>query len=41
MIGMRNKIAHDYGAVDIQEIWRTATRDIPQLKQAIVALIGE
>ena len=41
MIGMRNKIAHDYGTVDIQEIWRTATRDIPQLKQAMAKLIGE
>jgi uncharacterized protein with HEPN domain len=41
IIGMRNKIAHDYSDVDVQEIWRTATRDIPQLKQAIAKLIGE
>ncbi|MBM3129256.1 MAG: DUF86 domain-containing protein [Chloroflexi bacterium] len=41
MIGMRNKIVHDYGNVDIQLAWDTAKNDIPQLKQIIVQLVGE
>lgn len=39
MIGMRNKIAHDYGDIDIAEIWRTARRDIPELKKAVSKLL--
>jgi uncharacterized protein with HEPN domain len=31
MRGMRNIIAHDYGEVDLELVWRTATRDIPVL----------
>jgi uncharacterized protein with HEPN domain len=41
MIGMRNKIAHDYSDIDIPEIWRTARNDIPQLKKAISKLLKE
>ena len=31
MRGMRNIIAHDYGEVDLDQIWETATTDIPVL----------
>ncbi|MCB1060104.1 MAG: DUF86 domain-containing protein [Calditrichaeota bacterium] len=31
VIGMRNRIAHDYKATDSREIWIAATRDIPEL----------
>jgi uncharacterized protein with HEPN domain len=41
MIGMRNKIAHDYTEIDIPEIWKTAKNDIPQLKRAISKLLEE
>ena len=41
MIGMRNKIAHDYSDIDIPEIWRTAKNDIPKLKKAISKLLKE
>ncbi len=41
MIGMRNKIAHDYSDVDIAVIWDTVRDDIPQLEIAIVKLIDE
>lgn len=27
--GMRNIIAHDYGEVDLERVWETATRDVP------------
>jgi len=31
MRGMRNIIAHDYGEVDLDQVWKTATTDIPVL----------
>ena len=41
MIGMRNKIAHDYSDIDIPEIWKTAKNDIPQLKKVVTKLLAE
>jgi uncharacterized protein with HEPN domain len=41
MIGMRNKIAHDYSDIDIPEIWKTSKKDIPQLKKAVSKLLKE
>jgi uncharacterized protein with HEPN domain len=31
MRGMRNIIAHDYGEVDIDQVWKTATSDLDEL----------
>ena len=31
MRGMRNIIAHDYGEVDLELVWKTATTDLPVL----------
>lgn len=31
MAGMRDKLIHAYDAVDLEEIWRTATVDIPAI----------
>ena len=31
MRGMRNIIAHDYGEVDLDQVWETASTDIPPL----------
>lgn len=31
MRGMRNIIAHDYGEVDLDLVWKTATADLPGL----------
>lgn len=31
MRGMRNIIAHDYGEVDLEQVWKTATADLPGL----------
>jgi uncharacterized protein with HEPN domain len=31
MRGMRNIIAHDYGDVDIDQVWKTATTDLHEL----------
>lgn len=35
MRGMRNIIAHAYGEVDMELVWRTATNDIDPLIEAI------
>ena len=31
IIAMRNVVIHKYFGVDIEEVWRTATRDVPRL----------
>ena len=31
MRGMRNIVAHDYGDVDIDQVWKTATSDLQEL----------
>jgi len=35
MRGMRNIIAHDYGEVDLELVWWTATHDLDPLIEAI------
>jgi uncharacterized protein with HEPN domain len=41
MIGMRNKIVHDYFEIDVSKIWDTAKNDIPQLKRAVWKLLKD
>jgi uncharacterized protein with HEPN domain len=41
MIGMRNKIVHDYFEIDVSKIWDTAKNDIPQLKKGVSKLLRE
>ena len=36
VFGLRNRIVHDYGAVDLHIIYTTLTRDVPEL----ISLIG-
>jgi len=40
IIGMRNIIAHEYGRVDLDEIWKTAERDAPLLVSALEAIVA-
>ena len=35
MIGMRNKLIHDYIETDMEAVWEAASRDIPALKDAL------
>jgi uncharacterized protein with HEPN domain len=37
--GMRNRLAHEYGHVDLTEVWRTATRDCPELIARLETLV--
>ena len=35
MRGMRNIIAHDYGDVDLDQVWKTAMDDLPGLVEIL------
>jgi uncharacterized protein with HEPN domain len=39
IIAMRNILIHDYFAVDLDEVWVAAERDIPRLKKGILAIL--
>ena len=39
MIGMRNKLIHDYFRLDLQKVWDTVQRDIPSLITKIAPLV--
>ena len=36
IIGMRNRIVHEYGNVDIVEVYTTITKDIPDLLKQLI-----
>lgn len=39
--GMRDKLIHGYFGVDIDAVWDTVKRDIPELKEEIKRIIDE
>jgi uncharacterized protein with HEPN domain len=39
IIGMRNRLVHDYLNVDVGKVWQTATKDLPQLIATIEPLV--
>ncbi len=41
IIALRHIITHDYYDVDPKQLWATANKHLPLLKQEIIALIGE
>jgi len=41
IIGMRNRIAHDYEGVFLDVVWETVTEDIPRLHEYIVQVLNE
>jgi len=41
IVGMRNKLIHEYFGVDIQILWETVRRDIPSLKPVVRKLVRE
>ncbi|RFP54104.1 MAG: DUF86 domain-containing protein [Limnothrix sp. CACIAM 69d] len=38
MAGMRDKLIHDYDDIDSEEVWKTASHDIPNLLSLIESL---
>ncbi len=41
MAGMRDKLIHEYDNVDLHEVWRAATRDVPELLSQMEPLLPE
>jgi uncharacterized protein with HEPN domain len=37
----RNVLVHDYLGVDIERVWEITQRDVPKLKQAILAMLEQ
>ena len=40
VIGMRNRLVHDYRHVDLGIVWRTLTQNLPRLIKALESLIS-
>ncbi len=38
--GLRNRIVHDYGMVDLHVVYATLTKDVPELKNSLVKQSG-
>ncbi len=41
VIGMRNKLVHEYFGVDLKTVWDSANKDVPELKEAVLELIKD
>ena len=41
IIGMRNKVIHDYGSIDLEVVWETAIVYIPQLILQLETILHE
>ena len=39
--GLRNILVHDYLGIDMERVWEITQRDVPNLKQAISAMLRE
>ncbi len=40
VVGLRNVIAHEYFAVDLDVVWVIIKQNLPQLKEAVLSLLG-
>ena len=41
IVGMRNKVIHDYFGVDLEVIWKTLHEDLPPLQAAIAKVLED
>jgi uncharacterized protein with HEPN domain len=41
MIGMRNKVVHEYFGVDLEVVWKTVKQDLPALHEVVGKVIHE
>ncbi|WP_340820655.1 DUF86 domain-containing protein [Methanolobus sp. WCC4] len=39
--GMRDKLIHAYFGVDLEEVWNTAKKDIPELNRFVNTILSE
>ena len=40
IVGMRNKVVHEYFVIDVETVWNVIQRDLPELKQAFSKLLN-
>jgi uncharacterized protein with HEPN domain len=38
--GLRNLLVHDYFGVDLGVVWQIVAKDVPELKAALVKVLG-
>lgn len=41
MVAMRNRLAHEYDGVDLEMVWLTVTRDLPNVLHQLAAYLPE
>ena len=41
IVGLRNILAHDYGEILVERVWKVATDRIPKLKAALEKILSE
>lgn len=40
VIGLRNRIVHEYFGIDLEIVWEVVTRDLPGLERALTSLLA-
>ncbi|MBX2898004.1 MAG: DUF86 domain-containing protein [Cyclobacteriaceae bacterium] len=40
IVGMRNKVVHEYFIIDVETVWNVVQRDLPQLKLTFSKLLN-
>jgi uncharacterized protein with HEPN domain len=35
IVGMRNRLSHEYDGVDMEAVWLTATADVPEIRRLL------
>lgn len=41
MMGMRNKLIHEYFGVDLEIVWRVVERELPDFKKRVESILQE
>lgn len=39
IIGMRNRLIHEYFGVDVKVVWETSKKDLPELKEELLKIL--
>ena len=38
IVGMRNRLIHEYFGVDVKLVWQTSQKNVPELKEKLLAI---